>query len=313
MTSKTKHIQLFSGNANKPLAEAIARYLKISMGDVEIARFSDGEIGVKFNENIRGADVFIVQPTIPPSDHLLELLLMIDAARRASAQRITAVIPYFGYARQDRKDQPRVALSAKLVANLISVAGTSRILTLDLHSASIQGFFDIPFDHLYSTAIFLKYLKRQRLQNIVVVSPDVGSIKRARAYANRLNADLAVVDKKRIGRNEVDSVTLIGEVGDRNVLLFDDMVDTAGTLCGAAKLLKRFGAKSILAVCTHPILSGNAVNTIEESPISKMVVTDTILVPDSKKTSKIEILSSAALFGEAIKRIHCEKSISSLF
>ncbi len=313
MISETKHIQLFSGNANKPLAEAIARYLKIPMGDVEIARFSDGEIGVKFNENIRGEDVFIVQPTIPPCDYLMELLLMIDAAKRASAKRITAVIPYFGYARQDRKDQPRVALSAKLVANLISVAGTNRILTLDLHSASIQGFFDIPFDHLYSTAIFLKYLKKRPIENAVVVSPDVGSIKRARAYANRLNTDLAVVDKKRIGRNEVDSVTLIGEVKGRNVILFDDMVDTAGTLCGAAKLLKRFGAKSILAICTHPILSGNAVNLIEESPISKMVVTDTILVPDSKKTGKIEILSSAALFGEAIKRIHYEKSISSLF
>jgi ribose-phosphate pyrophosphokinase len=313
MKSDKKQIRLFSGNANLPLAEKIARYLGVPMGNVEITRFSDGEIGVKFNDNIRGADVFIVQPTIPPSDHMMELLLMIDAARRASAERITAVIPYFGYARQDRKDQPRVALSAKLVANLISVAGTSRVLTLDLHSASIQGFFDIPFDHLYSTAIFLDYLKKHGLRNPVVVSPDVGSIKRARAYANRLDAELAVVDKKRIGPNEVGTVTLIGEVQNRDVILFDDIIDTAGTICGAAKLLKKSGAKNILAVCTHAILSGSAVGLIDESPISKLAVTDTIRIPENKIIGKIEVLGSAELFGEAIRRIHCEESISSLF
>jgi len=313
MKSDKKHMKLFSGNANQPLAQDIARYLRVTLGDVDITRFSDGEIGVKYNENIRGADVFIIQPTIPPCDYLMELLLMIDAAKRASAERITAVIPYFGYARQDRKDQPRVALSAKLVANLISIAGSNRILTLDLHSASIQGFFDIPFDHLYSTAVFLDYLKKERLSNPVVVSPDVGSIKRARAYANRLEADLAVVDKKRIGPNEISAVTLIGDVANRDVILFDDMVDTAGTLCSAANLLKRTGAKNILAVCTHAILSGNAVQTIEASAISKLVVTDTIQIPENKAIGKIEILKSAKLFGEAIKRIHCEESISSLF
>jgi ribose-phosphate pyrophosphokinase len=313
MKTDKKHIRLFSGNANLPLAEKIAQYLGIPLGDAEITRFSDGEIGVKLNDNIRGADVFIVQPTIPPCDHMMEMLLMIDAARRASAERITAVIPYFGYARQDRKDQPRVALSAKLVANLISIAGTSRVLTLDLHSASIQGFFDIPFDHLYSTAIFLDYLKKHTLQNPVVVSPDVGSIKRARAYANRLDADLAVVDKKRTGPNEVGAVTLIGEVQDRDVILFDDIIDTAGTICGAAALLKRSHAKNILAVCTHAILSGGAVGLINESPISKLVVTDTVRIPEAKIIGKIEVLSSANLFGEAIRRIHCEESISSLF
>lgn len=308
-----QQLKLFSGNANRPLAEKIAEYLSISLGDVEISRFSDGEISVKYNENIRGADVFIVQPTSPPCDNLMELLLMIDAAKRASAKRITAVIPYFGYARQDRKDQPRVALSAKLVANLISVAGTDRVLTMDLHSASIQGFFDIPFDHLYSAIIFIDYLKRQSLENPVVVAPDVGSTKRARAYANRLNTDLAIVDKKRIGPNAVEAVSLIGSVENRDVILFDDIVDTGATLCNAAELLKRSGAKTIIAACTHPLLSGNAVSLIEKSPISKLVVLDTLKIPKEKNHKKIEILSSASLFGEAIQRIHHEESISSLF
>ena len=306
-------MKIFSANANQPLAQKIAAYLEIPLGDAEITRFSDGEISVKYNENIRGADVFIVQPTCPPADHLMELLLMIDAAKRASAKRITAVIPYFGYARQDRKDQPRVALSAKLVANLISVAGTDRVLTMDLHSPSIQGFFDIPFDHLYSAAIFIDFLKAQALQNPVVVSPDIGSTKRARAYANRLNSDFAIVDKKRIDPNEVESVTLIGKVEDRDVILFDDIIDTAGTLCAAAGLLKRSGAKRIIAVCTHPILSGNSVANIERSPMSRVVVSDTLQVPPEKMNGKIEVLTAAALFGEAIKRIHNEESISSLF
>ena len=295
------------------MAQKIADFLGISLGDMEITRFSDGEISVKYNENIRGADVFIVQPTAPPADNLMELLLMIDAAKRASAKRITAVIPYFGYARQDRKDQPRVALSAKLVANLISVAGTDRILTMDLHSPSIQGFFDIPFDHLYSAAIFLDYLKMQAIKDPVVVSPDVGSTKRARAYANRLNTDLAIVDKKRIGPNEVESVALIGTVDQRDVILFDDIIDTASTLCNAAKLLKRSGAKRIIAACTHPILSGDSVSTIRESPLSSVVVSDSLFMPPKKLIEKIEVLTSSALFGEAIKRIHNEESISSLF
>jgi ribose-phosphate pyrophosphokinase len=306
-------MKLFTGNANRPLAQKIAEYVGVELGDAEINRFSDGELWVKYNENIRGTDVFIVQPTIPPSDNVMELLLMIDAAKRASAKRITAVIPYFGYARQDRKDQPRVSLSAKLMANLISVAGTDRILTLDLHSASIQGFFDIPFDHLYSAAIFVDYLKAQNLTNPVVVAPDIGSTKRARAYANRLGTDLAIVDKKRVAPNAVESGTLIGVVDSRDVILFDDMIDTAGTLCTAAKLVKQAGANRIIAACTHAILSGNSVESIEESPLSSVVVSDSLFVPDEKLIDKIEVLSAASLFGEAIKRIHNEESISSLF
>lgn len=306
-------MKVFSGTANRPLAEKIVQYLGISLGDAEIFRFSDGEICVKYNENIRGIDVFIVQPISPPSDYLMELLLMIDAARRASAKRITAVISYFGYARQDRKDQPRVALSAKLVANLISTAGADRVLTMDLHSASIQGFFDIPFDHLYSSAIFTDYIKKMKLKNLVVVAPDIGSSKRARAYANRLSTDLALVDKKRQSPNKVELVTLIGEVKDKDIVLIDDIVDTAGTLCRAASLLRNSGAKKIFATCTHPILSGKAVTKLQESPLSKIAVTDTILVPSEKRDTKIEIISSASLFGEAIKRIHNEESISSLF
>jgi ribose-phosphate pyrophosphokinase len=306
-------MKLFTGNANRPLAEKIADYLSISLGDAEISRFSDGEIAVKYNENIRGADVFIVQPTCAPADILMELLLMIDAAKRASAKRITAVIPYFGYARQDRKDQPRVALSAKLVANMISTAGTDRVLTMDLHSPSIQGFFDIPFDHLYSSAIFVDFIKSQGLDNPVVVCPDIGSIKRARAYANRLGTDIAIVDKKRTGPNAVESVTLIGSVKGRDVILFDDMIDTAGTLCAAAGLTKESGAKRIIAACTHAILSGRSPEAIEESPMSRVVVSDTLLIPPEKLDGKIQVLSAGALFGEAIKRIHNEESISSLF
>jgi ribose-phosphate pyrophosphokinase len=306
-------MKVFSGNANQPLAQKIAAYLGISLGDAEITRFSDGELSIKYNENIRGADVFIIQPTSPPADNLMELLLMIDAAKRASAKRITAVIPYFGYARQDRKDQPRVALSAKLVANLISVAGTDRVLTLDLHSPSIQGFFDIPFDHLYSAAIFVDYLINKALTNPVVVSPDIGSVKRARAYANRLGTDLAIVDKKRIGPNEVESVTLIGSVKGRDVILFDDIIDTARTLCAAAGLLEQSGAKRIIAACTHPILSGNSIAMIEQSPLSSVVVSDSVFVKPEKLGKKIEMMSASSLFGEAIQRIHNEESISSLF
>jgi len=306
-------MKIFSGSANQKLAKQIAQYLGIPLGDVTIKRFSDGEISVKYKENIRGTDVFIIQPTIPPSDHIMELLLMIDAARRASAKRITAVIPYFGYARQDRKDQPRVALSAKLMANLISIAGADRILAMDLHSASIQGFFDIPFDHLYSSTIFIDHIKNKNLKNPVVVAPDVGSSKRARAYANRLSTDLALVDKKRTGPNQIEAVTLIGDVKNRDVILIDDIIDTAGTICSAAEILKDSGAHHILAACTHPILSGDAVAKLKASSFLKVFVTDTIPVSAEKKIDKIEVLSSAHLFSEAIKRIHNEESISSLF
>jgi len=306
-------MKIFAGSANRPLAERIANYAKLPLGEAEIRRFSDGEISVKYCENIRGTDVFIIQPTCPPGDNLLELLLMIDAAVRASAARVTAVIPYFGYARQDRKDQPRVALSAKLVANLISTAGADRVLSMDLHSASIQGFFDIPFDHLYGSAVFVEHIRKEKIKNPVVVAPDVGSSKRARAYANRINADLALVDKKRTGPNQVESLTIIGDVKDKNIIMVDDMIDTAGTLCHAAELLLDHGALSIITACTHPILSGPAIERLEKSFISKLMVCDTIFIPENKLSKKIVQYSSAPLFGEAILRIHHEKSISSLF
>lgn len=306
-------MKVFSGSANLPLAKQIAAYIDIPLGQAELRRFSDGEISATYNESIRGKDLFIIQPTFPPGDHIIEFLLMIDAAKRASADRITAVIPYFGYARQDRKDRPRVSLSAKLIANLISTAGADRILTMDLHSPSIQGFFDIPFDHLYAYTIFVEYLKTHQLEDPVVVAPDVGSSKRARAYANRLKTDFAIVDKRRLGPNQIDSVALIGDVKDRDVILVDDIIDTAGTLCSAAELLKENGARQVLAACTHPLLSHDAVKQICMSPLAKVLVLDTVPVPDEKKCDKLEILSSAALFGEAIKRIHDEESISSLF
>ncbi len=308
-----KNVRVFSGSGNKILAQRIVDYLGIPMGKAEVTQFSDGEISVKYCENIRGIDVFIIQPTNPPASNLMELLLLIDAARRASAKRITAVIPYFGYARQDRKDQPRVAISAKLVANLLSTAGADRILTMDLHSASIQGFFDIPFDHLYAIPIFLKVLKKPSNNDLVVVAPDVGSSGRAQSYAKRLKAGLCLVDKKRSKANKVESATLIGNVEGKNVLLVDDIIDTAGTLCKAAELLKKSGAKKIIAACTHPILSGEAVQRIKKSEILKLIVCDSISLSEKNKTEKIEVVSSAELFAEAIRRIHNEESISSLF
>ncbi|MBN2414978.1 ribose-phosphate pyrophosphokinase [bacterium] len=306
-------MKIFSGLGNLELAEQIADYLGMPLGKTKITRFNDGEISVKYDENIRGTDVFIVQPTCPPGDRLIELLLLIDASRRASAKRITAVIPYFGYARQDRKDQPRVAISSKLMANLITVAGADRMLTMDLHSASIQGFFDIPSDHLYSSTLFVDRLQRIDLTDPVVVAPDIGSSKRAGAYATRLNADLAVVDKKRSGPGKIADMTLIGNVSGRDVIMIDDMVDTAGTLCRAAEIIADAGANKIFAACTHPILSKDAVQRIQDSKISRIFVTDTIQVPQEKRFKKLEIISSAPLFGEAIRRIHNEESISSLF
>jgi len=309
-------MKIVTGRANKLLAQKISDYLDMPLADVDIVTFQDGEIKVKYNENIRGVDLFIIQPTNPPGDNIIELLLLIDAARRASAKRINAVIPYFGYARQDRKDEPRVALSAKLVADLISVAGADRILTMDLHSASIQGFFNIPFDHLYGSVIFIDTIKNLGYEDLVVVAPDIGSTRRARAYAKRLHADLALVDKRRTGPNKVEGMTLIGNVKGRDAVLVDDMVDTAGTICQAAKLLKDAGAKNIAAVGTHPLLSGPAIERLRESDISKMILSDTIEIPREKIDNCkncIEVVSAAPLFGEAIKRIHSEESISSLF
>jgi len=306
-------LKLFSGTANSALAERIAESLNRPLEALSIRRFSDGEIWVKYVENIRGADVFLIQPTCSPAENILELLIMIDAAKRASARRVTAVIPYYGYARQDRKDQPRVAISSKLMANLIATAGADRVLTMDLHAPQIQGFFDIPLDHLYSSYVFVEYFRKKNIDNLVVVSPDIGSIKMARAYSKRLGAQLALVDKRRPRHNVAEVMHIIGEVRDKNVLIVDDMVDTAGTLVGAAAAMKKKGARQIYAACTHPLLSGDAVERIKTSPINEMVVTDTIPIPEEKMIDKIKILSVAPIFSQAIERIHKEESISILF
>ncbi|MFQ5753024.1 MAG: ribose-phosphate diphosphokinase [bacterium] len=304
---------LFSGSANLTLAEKIAEYLQIPLGEAQIKYFSDGELWVKYNQNIRGADVFIIQPTHSPARNLIEIFIMIDAAKRASAERITAVIPYFGYARQDRKDQPRVSISAKLIANLLTTSGADRILTMDLHAPQIQGFFDIPVDHLYASTIFCEYFRAMNLSDLTVVSPDIGGITLARAYAKRLHAPLAIIDKRRPKHNESEIMHIIGKVKGRNILIIDDIVDTAGTLCSAANALRNNGAEEIFAACTHPILSGPAIERLSKTPISEIKVTDTIFLPPEKLIDKIEVLTASHLFGEAIKRIHGEESISSLF
>ncbi len=306
-------LKLFSGTANQALAERIAESLNRPLEPISIRRFSDGEIWVKFVENIRGADVFLIQPTCSPAENIMELLIMIDAARRASARRVTAVMPYYGYARQDRKDQPRVAITSKLVANLIATAGADRVLTMDLHAPQIQGFFDIPLDHLYSSYVFVEYFRKKNIPNLTVVSPDIGSIKLARAYSKRLGAELALVDKRRPKHNVAEVMHIIGNVKDRNVLIVDDMVDTAGTLVGAAQAMKNKGARRIFAACTHALLSGEAVPRIEKAPIDEMVVTDTVPVPPEKMIKKLKILSVASIFAQAIERIHKEESISILF
>jgi ribose-phosphate pyrophosphokinase len=304
-------LKVFSGRSNRPLALKIARDLGTELGQCEIKTFSDGEIWVKFTENIRGSDVYIVQSTNPPAENLLELLIMIDAARRASARKVNAVIPYFGYARQDRKDQPRVSITAKLVANLITQAGADRVITMDLHAPQIQGFFDIPVDHLYSSAILVKHFKKMRLGKLAVASPDVGGIKMARAYAKRLEADLIVIDKRRPRQNEAEVMNIIGEARGKNILIVDDLVDTAGTLCNAVKALKSAGAREVYAACTHPVLSGSAVERINASALTQIVVTDSLPLPTG--SAKIAGESVARIFAEAIKRTFKFKSISSLF
>ena len=304
---------LFSGNANRGIAEKIAQYMEVPLGDVEIRHFSDDEIWIKYKQNIRGADVFIIQPTNSPAQNILELLIMLDAAHRASAERITAVIPYFGYARQDRKDQPRVSITAKLVANLIATAGADRVLTMDLHAPQIQGFFDIPVDHLYSSTILSDHFKAMKVPELTVVSPDIGGITLARAYAKRLHAPLAIIDKRRPKHNEAEIMNIIGEVDGRNILIVDDIVDTAGTLCNAAAALKENGARKIYVACTHALFSGQAIERISEAPITKIKVTDTVELAKEKLIDKIEVLTASHLFGEAIKRTHGDESISSLF
>lgn len=304
-------VKIFSGSATTYLAEKIAYAYGEPLGKVNYQHFSDGEMSPYISESVRGHDVFLVQSTFAPSDNFMELLLMIDAARRASAENVNVIIPYFGYARQDRKDKPRVAIAAKLIANLISAAGADRIMTCDLHADQIQGFFDIPVDHLDGNFIFVPYLKSLRLENIMFASPDVGGIKRARSFAKFFDADLAVCDKHRKEANKIDSMRLIGEVEGKDVILVDDLVDTAGTICKAASLLKEKGAKSVRAVCTHPVLSGKAYDNINNSELEEIVVTDTI--PLKGVSDKIKVLTVSDLFAKAIRKIHDHESISSLF
>jgi ribose-phosphate pyrophosphokinase len=304
---------IFSGNSNPELTKKITDYIGLEPGLVELKRFSDGEIWVKYKENIRGRDVYIVQSTQPPAENLMELLIMIDAAKRSSAKRVTAVIPYFGYARQDRKDQPRVSVTAKLVANLITGAGADRVIAMDLHAAQIQGFFDIPTDHLYASPVFTTYFKENPVDDLVVVSPDTGGIKLARAYSKRLDAKLVVIDKRRPQQNFVEVMNIIGDVEGQNVLLVDDLIDTGGTFVNAVQALKEKGAGDVYGAVTHPLLSGEAVKKIEESPITKLYVTDSIPLKDGINSEKIVVMSASSLLAEAIIRTHRNESISSLF
>jgi ribose-phosphate pyrophosphokinase len=305
--------RIFAGNASRQLAQTICEHLKVPLGDVEVSRFEDGEVFVKFNENIRGSDVFIVQSTGAPADNLMELLVMLDAAKRASARRVTAVLPYFGYARQDRKDQPRAPITAKLVANLITIAGADRALTMDLHSAQIQGFFDIPFDHLYAAPVLIDYFTEKKIQDIVVVAPDVGGVKMARAYAKRLGADLALTDKRRPRPDSVEIMNIIGDVEGKNCVLFDDVVTTARTLCQAAAAIRAQGAKEIYAGVTHGVFSPGALERLDQSPIKELVTTDTVGAGQGALSKRVKVLSVAGLLGEAVQRIHEERSLSSLF
>jgi ribose-phosphate pyrophosphokinase len=307
-------LQIFSGSASQQLTESICKHLKKKPGGLESKRFSDSETWVKVNENVRGADVFVVQSTsTPANEHLMELFLIIDAMKRASAERITAVIPYLGYARQDRKDQGRVALSAKLIANLITQAGADRVLTIDLHAGQLQGFFDIPVDHLSASPILVNYVKGLNLENFIVVSPDVGNVKKARSFAQRLNTELAIVDKRRPHPNVAEVMNIIGDIDGHNVFMFDDMIDTAGTIVNASVALKERGAQEIYCCCTHPVFSGKAIERIKDSPINEVVVTDTISIADKEKVDKINVISVSKLFAEAIKRIHNHLSLSELF
>jgi ribose-phosphate pyrophosphokinase len=308
-------IKLFSGNANRKLADDIADVLGISLGDAMVSTFSDGEINVQINENVRGSDVFVIQSTcMPVNNNIMELLLMIDALKRASAKRITAVIPYYGYARQDRKVQPRVPISARLVADLLTSIGVGRVLTIDLHAGQIQGFFDIPVDHLYASPVLSSYLKGKYVNNTVVVSPDAGGVERARAFAKRLNASLAIIDKRREQANVSEVMNVIGDVDGMDAILFDDMIDTAGTITQAAAAIKENGANRVIAACAHAVLSGPALDRINDSALEEVVCTNTIPMDNkAEKCSKLTVLSVANLLGQAIQRIHDETSVSSLF
>lgn len=315
MHNRGKKIKIFTGNANRELAVKICKELGIPLGESEVNRFSDGEINVNISETVRGADVFIIQPVSPPevNTYLMELLIMIDALKRASAGRITAVIPYYGYARQDRKAKARDPISAKLVANLIEAAGADRLLTMDLHAAQIQGYFDIPVDNLIGGPILADYFNGLGIEDLVVVSPDLGSVTRSRKFADMLDAPIAIIDKRRPKANVSEIMNIIGDIEGKNVILVDDLIDTAGTICNAATALKGMGAKDVYACCTHAVLSGPAYDRIEKSSIKRLVVLDTILLPDTKVSENMKVLSVAPIFAESIRRIFTNESVSRLF
>jgi ribose-phosphate pyrophosphokinase len=305
--------KLLSGTANRPLAEEISRCLGVDLCKVTSSRFTDGEIFVRIDENIRGSDIFIVQPTNPPADNVLELMLLIDAARRASAARITCVMPYYGYSRQDRKDQPRVAIGAKLMANMIQTAGADRVLGLDFHQHQLQGFFDVPVDHLYAAPVFVSHYRKKNLKDLVVVAPDVGAAKMARGFAKRLDGTLAIIDKRRPKANVAEVVNVVGEVEDRDCLIVDDMIDTAGTVTEAARALKRLGANEVFVCATHALLSGPARERLTNAPIAEVTVTDTIETPPERRFPSLKVLSVGELLAKAIRYTHFDQSVSSLF
>lgn len=307
-------MKVFSGSANLPLAQEICDHLGIPLGRVKLRRFSDGEVAFQILENVRGKDVFIVQPTCPPvAETLMELLVMIDAFKRASAKRITAVVPYYGYARQDRKDKPRVPISAKLVADLLSAAGAQRILTMDLHADQIQGFFNFPVDHLYATPVILEALQKMRFEHLTIVSPDSGGVERARFYAKYLKANLAIIDKRRVGDNEAEVMNIVGDVEGRDVIIIDDLIDTGGTIVNATREMRKKGALRLYAAATHGVLSGPAIQRLQESEFEQVFITNTIPLPEEKRIPKIRVLSVAPLLAEAIRSIHEETSVSRLF
>ena len=305
--------RILTGTANRALAEEIAAQLDVDLCRASVSRFADGEVSVRIDENVRGADIFIVQPTNPPGENVLELLLLIDAARRASAARITCVLPYFGYARQDRKDQPRVAIGAKLVAKMIETAGADRLLGLDFHAHQLQGFFDVPVDHLYAAPVFTAHYRKKQLDDLVVVAPDVGSAKMARGFAKRLNGSLAIIDKRRPAANVAEVVNVVGEVEGKDCLIPDDMIDTAGTVSEAARALKELGAKDIYVCATHALLSGPAVERLSNAPIVEVAVTNTIAIPESRRFPQLNVLSVGELLAKAIRFTHADQSVSSLF
>lgn len=307
-------LKLFSGSSNRKLSKEICDHLSVPLGKQQLKRFSDGEVAYQIQENVRGTDVFVIQPNCPPvNESIMEMLIMIDAFKRASARRITAVMPYYGYARQDRKDKPRVPISAKIVGDLLTAVGASRLLTMDLHAGQIQGFFNIPVDHLFAAPVMLDYLKKLDLNNLVIVSPDAGGVKRARFYADRLKCNLAILDKRRTNTNEAQIMNIIGNIKQKEVVIVDDMIDTAGTLVNAVEVLLNGGAKKVFAVATHPVLSGPAMRRLSNSPIEKVVVTNSIKITEEKRIEKLIVLNVAKLLGEAIRSIHEETSVSKLF